>query len=329
MKNYHCLTNSIFQQSSFSIVPIRYEDRLDIMKWRNEQMYHLRQNKLLTLEDQEDYFSNVVAKLFDQEQPNQILFSYLKNNKCIGYGGLVHMNWIDKNAEISFVMDTKLEKNYFQLYWNNFLSLIEKVAFRDLCFHKIFTYAFDVRPNLYPALVAAGFSKEAVLENHCFFEGKFRDVIIHSKKNRIELSLATIYDAQLLFDWVNEKEVRRNSLNTEKVIWDDHLKWFNNKLHSQTKIYILLHDKIPAGQIRFDYIDNFWIIDYSIDPEYRGKGLGKRILKLGINNFTKGDVLKAVVKNRNIASFKIFKQLRFQKLIDIDTNVTSFIKKIN
>ena len=79
MKNYNCLTNSIFKQGSFSIVPIRYEDRLDIMKWRNEQIYHLRQNKPLTIEDQEEYFNNVVAKLFEQEEPNQILFSYLEN----------------------------------------------------------------------------------------------------------------------------------------------------------------------------------------------------------------------------------------------------------
>ena len=37
----------------YKIVPIRYEDRFDIMKWRNEQMYHLRQSKPLTEEDQE------------------------------------------------------------------------------------------------------------------------------------------------------------------------------------------------------------------------------------------------------------------------------------
>lgn len=184
MKNYHCLTNSIFQQSSFSIVPIRYEDRLDIMKWRNEQMYHLRQNKLLTLEDQEDYFSNVVAKLFDQEQPNQILFSYLENNKCIGYGGLVHINWIDKNAEISFVMNTEIEIESFQKHWINYLVLIEKVAFEELQFHKIFTYAFDLRPHLYEALENSGFIKDARLKDHCLFDNRYLDVVIHSKINQ-------------------------------------------------------------------------------------------------------------------------------------------------
>ena len=184
MKNYNCLTNSIFQQGSFSIVPLRYEDRLDILKWRNEQIFHLRQNKSLTVEDQENYFSAIVDKLFDQEQPNQILFSYLENGKCIGYGGLVHINWIDKNAEISFIMNTELEKNNFQINWVKYLSLIEKVAFEDLKFHKIFTYAFDLRPHLYLALQDASFIEETRLKEHCFFNGKYIDVVIHSKINR-------------------------------------------------------------------------------------------------------------------------------------------------
>ena len=76
-------------------------------------MYHLRQDKPLTEKSQEDYFIGPVARLFDQEKPNQILFSYLKNDKCIGYGGLVHINWIDMNAEISFIVATELEEDNF------------------------------------------------------------------------------------------------------------------------------------------------------------------------------------------------------------------------
>jgi RimJ/RimL family protein N-acetyltransferase len=181
MKNYNCLTNSIFQQGSFSIVPLRYEDRLDILKWRNEQIYHLRQNKPLTVEDQENYFNTVVDALFDQVQPNQILFSYLENDICIGYGGLVHINWIDKNAEISFIMNTDLEKENFQNHWSIYLGLIEKVAFEELSFHKIFVYAFNLRPHLNIALESSGYIEDARLKEHCFFNNKFIDVLIYSK----------------------------------------------------------------------------------------------------------------------------------------------------
>ena len=183
MKKYKVLNKSIFSKGEYKIVPLRFEDRIDIMKWRNEQMYHLRQDKPLTEKSQEDYFNGTVVKLFDQEKPNQILFSYLQNGKCIGYGGLVHINWIDKNAEISFIIDSALEENNFQTYWKDYLTLIEKVAFEDLKFHKIFSYAFDLRPHLYDVLLSAGFKEETRLKEHCFFENKFIDVVIHSKIN--------------------------------------------------------------------------------------------------------------------------------------------------
>jgi len=187
MNSYKVLNKQEFSYDNYSIVPIRFEDRMDILKWRNEQIYHLRQDKPLTVKDQNNYFSNVVSRLFEAEQPNQILFSYLENDVCIGYGGLVHINWIDKNAEISFVMNTNLEKEYFSKHWDIYLGLIEKVAFNELKLHKIFTYAFDLRPLLYEAIEKAGYIKEAIFKEHCLFDGKFKDIITHSKKNIIEL----------------------------------------------------------------------------------------------------------------------------------------------
>ncbi len=185
MESYKSLNEQVFEIDNYKIVPIRYQDRLEIMKWRNEQIYHLRQNKTLTREDQDKYFETVVAKLFKNEKPDQILFSYLENEICIGYGGLVHINWIDKNAEISFIMNTELETKNFEKYWGIFLYLIEQVAFTDLKLHKIFTYAFDIRPTLYEALKKAMFKEEARLKEHSLFDNTFLDVVIHSKINNL------------------------------------------------------------------------------------------------------------------------------------------------
>ena len=184
MKNYKALNKQVYSEGIYSIVPIRFEDRMDIMNWRNEQIYHLRQSQPLTIQDQDNYFNTIINQLFEVEKPNQLLFSYLENDTCIGYGGLVHINWIDKNAEISFVMNTELEKDMFKFYWGAFLQLIENIAFNELKFHKIFTYAFDLRPHLYEVLESNNYLKEAVLNEHCFFNNQFIDVIIHSKKNK-------------------------------------------------------------------------------------------------------------------------------------------------
>jgi RimJ/RimL family protein N-acetyltransferase len=183
--NYKCLKQQVFRSGKFSIVPLRNEDKFDIMKWRNEQIYHLRQQKPLSAEGQEKYFSTVVANLFQQEQPGQLLFSYLENDICIGYGGLVHINWKDRYAEISFIINTALENDFFELHWTTFLSLIEKLAFKDLELHKIFTYAFDLRPHLYTIVENAGFEQEARLKEHCLFDNKFIDVVIHAKINSL------------------------------------------------------------------------------------------------------------------------------------------------
>ena len=180
-EEYPFLKNNKIFADAFALVPIRYEDRLDIMKWRNEQIYHLRQTEPLTKNIQDQYFKTVVANLFEQIRPNQILFSFLKKEICIGYGGLVHINWIDKHAEISFVMDTKEEEEYFNIYWKRFLTLIEIVAFNELKLHKIFIYAFDLRPSLYDAAEKSGFFKDATLKEHCFFNEEYIDVVIYSK----------------------------------------------------------------------------------------------------------------------------------------------------
>ena len=113
MRAYKCLNKQEFSSGPYTLVPIRHEDRFEIMNWRNEQIYHLRQAEPLTNEQQDWYFENVIANLFEQENPNQILFSFLKNGECIGYGGLVHINWIDKHAEISFIMNTESETKLF------------------------------------------------------------------------------------------------------------------------------------------------------------------------------------------------------------------------
>ncbi len=322
MNFYKALNKQTFISGKYSIVPVRMEDRYAIMKWRNEQIYHLRQHKTLTREDQDKYFETTVVNLFKKDQPDQILFSYLENDICIGYGGLVHINWTDKNAEISFVMNTELEKNSFQTHWKNYLALIEEVAFKELKLYKIYTYAFDLRPLLYTALNSSGFNKEAILKKHCLFNNAYKDVVIHSKfsnqnelfnGDKLSLREAVIKDAELLFNWANEINVRTNSINQEPVIWENHLKWFTKKLNdSETKILILTFEDILLGQIRIDLIDNFWNIDYSIDYQFRGKGLGKDIVRLLLNKY-EDYKFKATVKKKNKASLKVFTNLGFKK----------------
>ena len=332
---YKILNSQKFSKGDYSIVPIRLEDRYEIMKWRNEQMYHLRQNEALTPNKQDIYFESVVSELFEKEKPGQILFSYLEGEKCIGYGGLVHINWIDKNAEISFIMNTELEKIHFDFHWEKFLYLIEKVAFKELELHKIFTYAFDIRPHLYIAIEKCGFQFEAELKEHCYFQNQFKSVKIHSKINSfkgLKLHLATSSDVEKTFEWANDMMVRKYSFKNDPILWDNHKEWFNEKVNSSNCAYYILRlNEQCIGSIRFDLENNEAKINYLIDPDFTGKGLGTKILEGGMEKLKMEkpfiNLVYGYVFKDNRASIKIFENLGF-KMISEKGNDLKFEKDI-
>ena len=125
---------------------IRFEDRFKIMEWRNDQIYHLRQVEKLTATKQTNYFKNVINIQKEEDKPDQILFSLLKNKDVKAYGGLVHINWLEKTAEVSFVMETIEEKNNFNIYWDIFLKLLDEVIIDIKYIDTLNIYAFDLRP---------------------------------------------------------------------------------------------------------------------------------------------------------------------------------------
>lgn len=326
MPEYKILKQQIFGGGNYKIVPIRYEDRMLIMKWRNEQIYHLRQSQPLTESDQENYFSNVVSKLFVQEKPEQILFSYLEDGQCIGYGGLVHINWIDKNAEISFIIDSTLEGSNFHKHWGIYLDLIEKVAFDELKLHKIYTYAFDLRPHLYEAVEAKGYLKEAVLKEHCLFNGEYKSVVIHSQINRrISIRKAQDSDVYMTHEWANDEMTRINSFSSEPIPLEDHKAWWLGKMNSANADYYICEvEEEPAGIVRFDKDgkNEHFVTGITIAPIFRGKNLSDRFLRLACSEFfkTHSNTIDAYIKKENVASVKAFNKAGFTYVGEVPLN---------
>lgn len=304
----------------FQIVPIRYGDRQSIRKWRNEQIYHLRQTEPLTAEQQDRYFQDIVAPLFRNERPPQLLFSLLKNNECIGYGGLVHINWRDRHAEVSFIMKTSLEKEHFEYLWSIFLQLLQPIAFEGLGLHKLFTYAYDLRSRLYIALDEAGFRQEARLEDHCFFEGQYIPVLIHGKVDKHNFRRAVITDIDVTYDWVISPKTRKYSFNANDISYEEHMNWFPAKIDDSECLYLILENGLGTalGSIRVDRKDGEGLISYVVDDSFHGRGLGTKLVVLLLDYLKKGDSfdafpLVAYVKKDNAASVRIFEKLGFSR----------------
>lgn len=183
MNKYLCIKNQFLKKNDLEIVPIRHEDMLKIMQWRNEQTYHLRQNGLISKKDQNNYFKNVIGGLFNDPHPKQVLFSYIKQDICIGYGGLVNINWHDKRAELSFLLDTNLKKNKqnYQKYFSVFIELIKKVAFTEMNLNRIYTETYSFRSKHIAILENNKFVYEGSMKQHIYMkdEDRFYNSLLH------------------------------------------------------------------------------------------------------------------------------------------------------
>lgn len=140
----------------------------------------------------------------------------------------------------------------------------------------------------------------------------------------IEIRNATLFDIEYLFKLANDPIARSNSFNPKPIIWDEHVKWFSNRLeYPDSFTFIFLTSDTPIGIVKFD-IKEKTVIGVTVDPNFRGLGIGSQIIKLGCNEFwkTKDDDIWAYVKNTNIGSIKSFEKASFKCCLNTKINGT-------
>jgi RimJ/RimL family protein N-acetyltransferase len=133
------------------------------------------------------------------------------------------------------------------------------------------------------------------------------------------LRAANNKDVDLLFKWVNDEDVRKSAFSTEFITYENHKKWFDNILNSDSVFqFIYCYDNESVGQIRLNTDTNKAYIDYSVDRAYRGQGHGKRMLLLTEDlvrsQFPNIKRLIAQVKDENTASQKAIESLDYRKI---------------
>ncbi len=179
--NYKVLNNNFFHYNNYSVVPYREEDKLKIKEWRNNQMDVLRQKQELSDIDQLNYYNNYVAPSYSQEQPKIILFSFLENEDCIGYGGLTNIDWESKRVELSFLVNHNraTQTELYEKDFSAFITLMKTVVFEELKFNRIFTETYDIRPHHISVLERNGFKTEGRMREHVFINGNYIDSLVH------------------------------------------------------------------------------------------------------------------------------------------------------
>lgn len=181
--NYLHLKKSIYTDGPYKITPIRLADMLHIKQWRNEQIDVLRQSKPISDDEQLRYYSEIIKPSFKNENTRIMLFSYFLNDHLVGYGGLTNLDWVNKRAEISYLIETKRSYEHngvqYEEDFSSFLRLMKKIAFTELNLNRLYTETFDIRPLHIQTLQDNGFLFEGRMKEHVHLNGQFVDSLLH------------------------------------------------------------------------------------------------------------------------------------------------------
>ncbi|WP_164969472.1 GNAT family N-acetyltransferase [Halarcobacter ebronensis] len=151
---------------------------------------------------------------------------------------------------------------------------------------------------------------------------------------KIEVRKALEEDKEIIWKWWNDETTRKMMKQNEFVPWEDHIKWYENTLKSEKRILLMsLENQNKLGVVRFDFKEsNIYEVSINLNPEYRGKGYGKLILKASLNFFLKENQevkkLFAMFKKINVASKKTFLENGFVLVSKPDMDISG-VKKLD
>lgn len=123
-------------------------------------------------------------------------------------------------------------------------------------------------------------------------------------------------DVRLIYDWNNNQVTRANSYNQNSILFEDHHKWFMNKIIDVQSFYLMIEfDKNPAGFVRIDEKTEENVIGITVAPKFRGKKLATPMLNVATAIYFKyfpEKVITAYIKKTNEPSLKCFVRSGFK-----------------
>lgn len=143
----------------------------------------------------------------------------------------------------------------------------------------------------------------------------------------MKLREVTFDDWKLLLDWRNDIETRKRSHTMDVIPEENHKAWLQNVLNNpHRQLFIAIVDETPVGTARADFDNSCaaFELSWTISPNSRGKGVGKRMVKLLVEKLN--DRVRAEIKEDNIPSIKIaeFANLKFYKKDNQVLHFTNF-----
>ena len=143
------------------------------------------------------------------------------------------------------------------------------------------------------------------------------------EKNDLLIRHVTKNDFELLWSWVNDPIVRKNSFNSEPIPFSTHIEWCKRKIKDPLCTMYLFYtlDNIPISHVRFEQDrKNSAIISITVSPSQRGRGFGTKSIRQACERFlkvTSVNDINAYIKADNKASIRAFKKAGFSFIEEI------------
>lgn len=112
--------------------------------------------------------------MYPGPMPRELYFLIEKEDQPIGMVALQNIKWYNRKAEITIVIVPKFQKRGFG---TQALSFIMEFAFHQLNFHRLEAEVYDYNQGSIRLLEKLGFTKEGVLREAKYADGKYHDII--------------------------------------------------------------------------------------------------------------------------------------------------------
>jgi UDP-2,4-diacetamido-2,4,6-trideoxy-beta-L-altropyranose hydrolase len=140
---------------------------------------------------------------------------------------------------------------------------------------------------------------------------------------KMKLRLVKEEDCELLWQWFNDPQTRAASFHSDTIKWEEHCRWFTEKIKSSDCIIYLVsnNQNKPFGQVRFEVRKNTAVISLNVAKEFRGIGASSKMIKRACTKFCSERKIKSVralIKKENMISISAFRKAGFEETAQIE-----------
>lgn len=176
-----------------------------------------------------------------------------------------------------------------------------------------------------------------IKKQNLIFHGKsdilFKKILL---SNLIAIRRVTPKDTDIIYQWANDKEVRKNSYQSNAITYQEHEAWFLKKIATPNCLFFLAEcNGVPAGFIRYEIKEDYATVGILVAESFRGLGLAAIFLKISSRMYFENQAssVLAFIKKTNKASCVAFEKAGYifceeKKIEGIDSFVYQ-LKKAN